>query len=194
MIPYFYGRGHFDGRPALVLSDVDGITLDELARSNYEVPEETLRSSLEEVFSEFSKHGALYRDQKLDKFLLCDGKGREKSRVMVVDLEQVVFPEHLRPWQHSINQEKARCLMEEFRYRRNPGRESSPLEFWMSGHDKGVSLSELNDFARDLSRKSWEACFYHGLSKIEEEGTLCHANMIWHWFHTEANIVENEPQ
>ncbi|RAH48261.1 uncharacterized protein BO95DRAFT_357209, partial [Aspergillus brunneoviolaceus CBS 621.78] len=149
-----YGRGHFDGRPALVLSDADGITLDELARSNYEVPEETLRSSLEEVFSEFSKHGALYRDQKLDNFLLCDGKGREKSRVMVVDLEQVEFPEHLRPWQHSINQEGARSLMEEFRYRRNPGRELSPLEFWMSGHDKGVSLGELNDFAPAICQES----------------------------------------
>ncbi|RAH72806.1 uncharacterized protein BO66DRAFT_21603 [Aspergillus aculeatinus CBS 121060] len=102
VIPYFYGRGHFGGLPALVLSDIDGITLDELARSNYEVPEESLRSSLEEVFSELTKHGALYRDQKLDNFLLCDGKGRGKSRVMVVDLEQVEFPEHLRPWQHSI--------------------------------------------------------------------------------------------
>ncbi|PYH97164.1 hypothetical protein BO71DRAFT_145983 [Aspergillus ellipticus CBS 707.79] len=57
---------------------------------------------------------------------------------MVVDLEQIEFPDQIRPWQYAINKGGgggARFLMEEFRYMRNPGRVSSPLELWKSGYD-----------------------------------------------------------
>ncbi|KAE8151801.1 hypothetical protein BDV25DRAFT_128504 [Aspergillus avenaceus] len=101
---------------------------------------------LEKVFSQFLKHGALYRDQKLDNFLFCDDKGSGDGKVIAVDLEQVEFPDQLRPWQYSISQQGARSLMEDFRYKRNPGRESSPLEFWLPEHES-VPLAELDDFS-----------------------------------------------
>lgn len=155
MIPVFYGRGQLDGIPALILSELHGVTLEDLARSsNYEVPEESLKAYLEEVFEELSKHKALYRDQKLHNFLLCDNEGHEQNKVMAVDLEQVEFPDQLRPWQYSINQEGARSLMEDFRYMRNPRRESSPLDFWMSENDEGAQLDELglDNFASAIFR------------------------------------------
>ncbi|KAI9042811.1 uncharacterized protein KD926_005141 [Aspergillus affinis] len=144
VIPHFYGRGYFDGQPALILSDIAGITLNDLAHSNYEVPEDSLKAYLEEAFHKLSTHGALYRDQKLDNFLLCEDKDRGYSKAMVVDLEHVEFPGQIRPWQHSINREGARSLMEEFTYKRHPQRESTPLDLWMSGHDQSAPLSELD--------------------------------------------------
>ncbi|KAH8430073.1 uncharacterized protein LDX57_007744 [Aspergillus melleus] len=131
VIPYFYGQGSFNGLPAIVLSDIDGIAPDYLARSsNDEISEDSLEAYLEKVFREFSKCGVLYRDQKLDSFLLCYDKDRRHGKVMVVDLEQVEFPSEVLPWQYGINQEGARSLMEEFKHQRNPTRESPPLELW----------------------------------------------------------------
>lgn len=142
VIPTFYGRGQIDGIPALILSELHGIKLNDLARSNdCEVPVELLKAYLEKVFDEFSKHNALYRDQKLDNFLLCD-----EGKVMVVDLEQVEFPAQLRDWQYSINQEGARSLVEDFTYLRRPKRESSPLAFWMPACDENALQDELLEF------------------------------------------------
>ncbi|PLB50835.1 hypothetical protein P170DRAFT_474388 [Aspergillus steynii IBT 23096] len=140
VIPNFYGRGYFDGQPALILSKIDGIPLNAVARSSdCKIPEDSLKAYLEEVFTELSKHGALYHDQKLDNFLLCHDEQRGHIKVMVVDLEQVEFPDKLRPWEHLINQEGARSLMEDFRYTRNPRREPSPLQFWMSGNNESIA-------------------------------------------------------
>lgn len=138
-IPYFYGEGYYDGLPALVLSDIRGTTLDDLARSNEEVPEKCLKSYLEDVFDKLSKYQAFYLDQKLDNFILCGDREHGYSKVMAVDLENVEIPSQVRRWHWSINQEGARSLMEEFRYRRNPRRELSPLKIWKVGHDKTVS-------------------------------------------------------
>ncbi|PWY94005.1 hypothetical protein BO94DRAFT_543271 [Aspergillus sclerotioniger CBS 115572] len=147
VIPYFYGRGDFDGLPALILSDIDGIPLDDLALSNYDISESSLKAYLEEVLSQFLKHGALYRDQKLNNFLFCDSTDCGSGKVMAVDLEQVEFPDRFRPWHYSVSQQGARSLMEDFRYKRSPGRESSPLELCMSGHDESGPLAELDDFS-----------------------------------------------
>ncbi|RAK95746.1 uncharacterized protein BO80DRAFT_469179 [Aspergillus ibericus CBS 121593] len=142
VIPYFYGRGYFDGRPALILSDINGINLNDLAHSNDNIPEDSLQAYLEEAFHKLSRQKALYWDQKLDNFLLCNDQGRGDRKVMVVDLEQMEFPSRILPWQHSINEEAPRSLMEQFRDKRNPRRTSSPLALWLSGHDESVSLSE----------------------------------------------------
>ena len=87
VIPYLYGQGSFNGLPALILSDIDGITLDDLARrSNDEVSEEELKTYLEEVFKKLSKHGVLYRDQgtwrvwRVSRGLLMAGAGDGRGR------------------------------------------------------------------------------------------------------------------
>lgn len=139
VIPYFYGQGYYDGLPALVLSDIPGITLEDLTRSNEEVPENLIKSYLEDVFDKLSKYQAFYLDQKLDNFILCGDREHGYDKVMAVDLEQVEIPDQVRPWHWYINQEGARSLMEEFRYRRNPRHESTPLEMWKVGQDKGAS-------------------------------------------------------
>ncbi|GLA65327.1 hypothetical protein AtubIFM54640_007077 [Aspergillus tubingensis] len=139
VIPEFYGQGYYDGLPALVLSDIPGITLEDLTRSNEEVPENLIKSYLEDVFDKLSKYQAFYLDQKLDNFILCGDREHGYSKVMAVDLENVEIPSQLRPWHWSINQEGPRSLMEEFKYRRNPKSESIPLEMWKVGQDKGAS-------------------------------------------------------
>lgn len=72
VIPFFFGQGYYDGLPALILSEIDGVTLHEMARSKNDFPKEVLRTHLENVFRQFSEYGALYRDQRLDNFILCD--------------------------------------------------------------------------------------------------------------------------
>ena len=143
VIPYFYGRGYFNGRPALVLSDIDGISLKDLARSTKETSKDLLEACLEEAFSELSKYGANYHDQKLDNFLLCYDEECGKNKVRIVDLEQVEFPRETRPWHRQINQEGARSLIEDFENMRNPGRKSPPLQIWVSGNG-GSSLCQGN--------------------------------------------------
>lgn len=49
---------------------------------------------------------------------------------MAVDLEQIDFPERLRPWEITINSDGARSLMLDFEYARNPNREPSPIRIW----------------------------------------------------------------
>ncbi|OJI89758.1 hypothetical protein ASPTUDRAFT_70321 [Aspergillus tubingensis CBS 134.48] len=138
-IPFYYGQGYYDGLPALLLSDIPGITLHDLARSNEEVPEDLITSYLEDVFDKLSKCRAFHCDQKLDNFILCGDREHGYSKVMAVDLENVEIPSPVRRWYWSINQEGARSLMEDFRYRRNPRHESTPLEMWKVGQDKGAS-------------------------------------------------------
>lgn len=85
VIPHFFGHGSFNRLPALILSEVAGTTLYDLARDKEcKVQDETLESQLKEVFAVLSGYGAVYWDQKLDNFLLSDN-----DMVMVVDLEQV---------------------------------------------------------------------------------------------------------
>lgn len=99
VIPRLFGHGSFDGLPALIQSELIGTTLYDLARDNKcKVQEEVLETQLEEVFNALSEYGAVYWDQKLDNFLLCDN-----GKVMVVDLEQVRFPEALRRWESNVN-------------------------------------------------------------------------------------------
>ncbi|KAB8211922.1 hypothetical protein BDV34DRAFT_184443 [Aspergillus parasiticus] len=154
VIPYFYGRGYFNGRPALILSDIDGISLKDLAHSSNETSEDSLKAHLEEAFSKLSEYGAIYQDQRLDNFLLCFDKECGKSKVRVVDLEQVEFPQKVRPWHRQINQEGARSLIEDFRYRRNPGCKSPPLQLWVSGNGGSSSAGELDESAPAINQQN----------------------------------------
>lgn len=137
VIPHFFGHGSFNGLPALILSEVARTTLYDLAHDKEcKVQEETLESQLEEVFAALSGYGAVYWDQKLDNFLLSDN-----DMVMVVDLEQVRFPETLRRWESNVNRRGAASLMRDFRDVQHPNRESSPVRFWMTRsiyHDEGA--------------------------------------------------------
>ncbi|CAG8887480.1 unnamed protein product [Penicillium egyptiacum] len=129
VIPFFFGQGYYNGLPALVLSEIDGVTLYELARSKSDFPTDALKIYLEGVFRQFSKYGALYRDQRLDNFLLCD-QGSQRCRVMVVDLEQVDFPDRLHPWERLINSDGAMSIMQDFEDIQYPHREPSPIGIW----------------------------------------------------------------
>jgi hypothetical protein len=129
VIPCFFGQGYYDGLPALILSEIDGVTIYELARSKNDFSREALRTYPEDLFRQFSEYGALYRDQRLDNFLLYD-QDSQRCRVMVVDLEQVDFPDRLHPWERMINSDGAMSIMQDFEDMQYPYREPSPVRIW----------------------------------------------------------------
>lgn len=147
VIPQLFGQGYFNGVPALILSEIVGTTLHDLARSKKSVNEKTMESQLEAVFESLSTYGAIYWDQKLDNFLFCDNRNRDNGKVMIVDLEQVQFPATFRPWQLNVNQEGARSLMRDFRDIRHPDRESSPVRSWRTdpGNRDGESATRTTE-------------------------------------------------
>lgn len=156
MIPFFFGQDYYDGLPAPVLSEIDGVTLYELARSKNDFPVEALKTYLEDVFRQFSEYGALYRDQRLDNFLLCD-QGSQQSRVMVVDLEQVDFPDRLHPWERLINSDGAMSIMQDFEDMRYPHREPSPVRIWRVS---GWFWDQFWPNRKFAHAKDWVFCAY----------------------------------
>ncbi|PYI29882.1 hypothetical protein BP00DRAFT_437304 [Aspergillus indologenus CBS 114.80] len=139
--------GNFGGVPALILSEVVGTTLYDLARRKklhgHKTTLETLESELERVFRTLSTYGAIYWDQKLDNFLLCDDEKSNNSRVMIVDLEQVQFPVKFQSWQLSVNREGARSLMKDIRDILRPNREPSPVRSWRISNGDCEDLNAL---------------------------------------------------
>lgn len=135
VIPQIYGQGFFHGLPALVLSDVAGSTLFDIARNKTEVEDETVEYELMEALKKLYEHGAEHWDQKLDNFLLCNN-----GKLMIVDLEEVRFPNKCGPWENSVNLGGVHHLMSDFRYIRDPNRPSSPISFWMTKPDDGGAL------------------------------------------------------
>jgi hypothetical protein len=127
VIPQFLGQGLFDGVPALFISEIVGTTLYDLAQGNDDVPENILEARLYEAFGELSRHGAVHWDPKLDNFLFCHGE----SKVMLVDLEHIKFPEPLQPGDIELNKASVSRLMSDFRYAKNPNRPPSPID-WLS--------------------------------------------------------------
>ncbi|KKK12000.1 hypothetical protein P175DRAFT_0504367 [Aspergillus ochraceoroseus IBT 24754] len=99
VIPVFFGQATFNDSPVLVLSEVVGKTLQDLAHSGLPISLKELQRKLEKAMRLLHAYGAEYLDQRLDNFFLCDGTGE----VMVVDLEQVEFPGDLEDWKHSVN-------------------------------------------------------------------------------------------
>ncbi|CAG8899400.1 unnamed protein product [Penicillium egyptiacum] len=115
IIPIFFGQGSFNGRDALVISEVEGITLHDLARGNFGVQHEALKMHLERALGAFDEHKAIYWDAKPDNFLFCADTIPEQSKVMVVDLEEVEFPRPLQPWHHTLNMGSVGNLMSKFK-------------------------------------------------------------------------------
>ncbi|KAJ5775715.1 uncharacterized protein N7511_000726 [Penicillium nucicola] len=121
------GEGSFNGHPALIFSEIKGITLREIANLvEASVKESILRSRLENAFRELYKYGAEHCDLDLGNFLVCDN-----GQMMVIDLEEVKFPERQQAWEHSINLGSVDYLMSRFRDVRYPRRAPSPVLYWM---------------------------------------------------------------
>ncbi|KAJ6139049.1 hypothetical protein N7471_005535 [Penicillium samsonianum] len=126
LIPIFFGQGFCNGLDALVISEVKGVTLHDLARGNFDVQQEALKMHLEKALGAFDRHKALYWDAKPDNFLFCADTIPEKSKIMVVDLEQVEFPRDHQPWYHTINSGSVGNLMSKFKDGKSPNRPLSP--------------------------------------------------------------------
>lgn len=131
VIPQFLGEGFFRGVPALFLSEIAGTTLYDLAQSNDDIPEDILEARLQETFGELSRQGAVHWDPKLDNVLFCHSKNYRESKVMLVDLEHIKFPEAFHPWEIGLNEASVSRLMSDFRYAKNPNRPPSPID-WSS--------------------------------------------------------------
>lgn len=69
LIPTLFGQGSFNVCPALILSEIDGITLRQ--RSKSDVHEKTLETQLEKALKTLYEHGAEFWDQNLGNFLFC---------------------------------------------------------------------------------------------------------------------------
>ncbi|KAJ5988280.1 hypothetical protein N7481_003490 [Penicillium waksmanii] len=111
----------FNGHPALILSDIGGFTLHQIARSDFKASAEDLRELLATALKTLYNHGAEYWDQKLDNFMLSSGK------VIIVDLEQIHSREEPGRWEDNVNFGGIGSLMENFRYAQNPYREEPPV-------------------------------------------------------------------
>lgn len=141
VIPILFGRGSFNGRPALILSEVEGITLRDLAKLvESSVQEKTLETQLENAFKELHKYGAEHCDLNLGNFLSCNN-----GKVVVIDLEEVEFPDRQQAWECSVNLGSVSYLMSRFRDVRYPHRAPSPVVYWKSctGDSDDKSGSEV---------------------------------------------------
>lgn len=124
LIPQLYGQGSFDGIPALILSDVPGITLHHLALQKKDIEDQVVEDALREAFKELHGCGGQHWDQKLDNFLFC-----QNDKVVIIDLEDVKFPEKREPWESSLMLATANSLFREFRDLRYPDRPKTPIKW-----------------------------------------------------------------
>lgn len=100
VIPTFLGQGTFDDSPMIILSEVVGRTLSELAYSEVHISVDVveLRRQLEIAMNCIHSLGAEYLDQQLGNFILCD-----TGKIMIVDFEQIDFPPDLEEFKQSVN-------------------------------------------------------------------------------------------
>lgn len=128
LIPQLYGQGSLDGIPALVLSDVPGVTLYELVRQKIDIEDQVVKSALREAFKELHSCGCEHWDQKLDNFLFC-----QDDKVVIIDLEDVKFPEEREPWEKSLMLATADSIFREVRDLRHPDRPKTPVKWVREG-------------------------------------------------------------
>ncbi|CAI7662738.1 unnamed protein product [Penicillium glandicola] len=121
VIPCLLGECQFNGSPALILPDVGGSTLHQIALSDSTLSNEDLRALLHTALKTLYHQGAEYWDQRLDNFIFREG------RVVVVDLEQIQFWEEPGRWEDHDNFGGIGSLMEAFRHARNPNEAESPI-------------------------------------------------------------------
>lgn len=126
VIPQLLGVGSFNGAPALLLSEIFGPTLYDLARDKHSgVNPDDVKSQLEISLESLTKEGAIYWDQRLDNFILS-----KDGRIMIIDLEDVAFPKEPTDRERGINFAGVRYLMSRFRDARDPNRPPSPVPLW----------------------------------------------------------------
>ncbi|CAG8116993.1 unnamed protein product [Penicillium salamii] len=141
VLPTLFGEGSFNGRPALILSEIKGITLREFAKlGETSIEENTLRCCLENAFQELYKYGAEHFDLNLGNFLVCDN-----VQVVIIDLEEIEFPDRQKAWENSVNLGSVNYLMSRFRDVRYPRRAPSPVLYSMphTGASDDRSGSEM---------------------------------------------------
>lgn len=51
---------------------------------------------------------------------------------MIVDLEEVYFPDHIRDWETNVNLGGVGSLISDFKNIRDQNRKSSPISFWLN--------------------------------------------------------------
>ncbi|KAJ5468636.1 hypothetical protein N7475_006388 [Penicillium sp. IBT 31633x] len=98
VIPRLFRQGYFNEIPALILADIGGITLYDLACRKDKIDGEMLERELKKAPRALYDHGVQYEDQRLDNFLLCDN-----NKVMIVDLEQVKSFDKSQPCEKHAN-------------------------------------------------------------------------------------------
>ncbi|CAG8357793.1 unnamed protein product [Penicillium salamii] len=72
LIPKFFGTGYFMDRPALVISEIVGNTLERLAQSKLDFSRDVLESQLTIALRTFYDRGVEYWDDRLDNFFFCE--------------------------------------------------------------------------------------------------------------------------
>ncbi|RMJ05141.1 hypothetical protein CDV36_014195 [Fusarium kuroshium] len=85
VIPRCYGQIEYDGKRALILSDIGGYCV--ATPEGAVLDEEDFRPLLKKALTSISKLGVSHDDNKLDNFHLVTEDG--KDRIMIVDLEMV---------------------------------------------------------------------------------------------------------
>lgn len=98
VIPTFFGQGTFNDGPAIIISEVVGTTLRDIAYGDLQISSDELRHKLEIAMESIHCLGAEYLDQRLDNFILC-----KTGEIMIVDMEQVYFPPDLEVFKESVN-------------------------------------------------------------------------------------------
>lgn len=129
MILRLSGQGTFHGIPCLILSDIAGITLHDLAHNRTEFQEITfqlLENRLTESLRNLYEYGAENWDQKLDNFLFCD---YNDNKVMIVDLEEVSFPDQIGDWETNVNLGGVGGLIDDIKGIRDQNYKPSPVRF-----------------------------------------------------------------
>lgn len=137
------------------------------------------------------EHGAEHWDQKLGNFLFCDN-----GKVIVVDLEEVRFPDKCGPWEDSVNLGGVLHLMSDFRSIREPNRPSSPISFRMTRPDNGGTLGTArpSGSAQLMKRKKRRGTEFYGLSRCKERGNGSYSdNQLNNWRRLKGRPGSSQP-
>lgn len=82
-IPAFYGEAEYAGQRALLISYVDGDTLDNITH----LEDADLERKLEDAFATLQPYGVAQEDHNLNSYILVDDQ-----RIVIIDLERVLEP------------------------------------------------------------------------------------------------------
>lgn len=101
------------------------------------------------------EHGAEHWDQKVDNLSFCDNASCDDGKVMVVDLEDVQFPDKIRQRETNVNLGGVGSLMSDFRDVGDRNRGPSPVSFQMT-RPGYVGTTELRGSTQLMNRGNTE--------------------------------------